>query len=95
MIKKYYNKITEYIEDYQKYLTYVTSGLAVGTVTTGVSTYVANKAYDNGYKNGCEVTVVSNRISAIKANVAQYVITNKITGETSFQYKTNNKCTWF
>lgn len=89
MIKKYYNKVVDYIEDYQTLFTRLGLGLVVGSVFVAVTVYVANKAYDGGYKDGCEVTIVSNRIAAINANLGQFIITNKLTGETGFQYKTN------
>lgn len=89
MIKKYITNIVDKLEDYKTVLSITALGLAVGAVFVSVTGYVANRAYDTGYKDGCEVTIVSNRVTAINAGVAQYVITNKLSGETSFHYKTN------
>lgn len=89
MIKKYITNIVDKLEEYRYALSIAGLGLAVGAVFVSVTGYVANKAYDSGFKDGCEVTVVSNRIAAINANLGQFIITNKLTGETSFQYKTN------
>lgn len=89
-MKKLFNSIIDRISDVQSSTYYLIGAVGVFCVALGFFTnFAANKAYDRGYKDGCGVTVVSNRVSAINAGVAHYVITNKASGETSFQYKTN------
>lgn len=88
-MKKMYNKIVERIESLSVGTQSVIIAISIGVLVVALITPITKNAYNEGFKHGCDVTTTNLRTSAINVSVAEYVITNKITGESSFQWITN------
>lgn len=85
-----YNKIVERIESLSVGTQSVIIAISIGVLVVALITPITKNAYNEGYKAGCDATVLDMRTNAINAGVAEYVITNKLTGESTFQWFTNS-----
>lgn len=88
MIKNIINKL-KLSKQYQVYIKSFCVWTLITAVSGGALVYVTNLAFDAGYETGIHNTVIKNQHDAINAGVAEFVITNKLSGESSFRYKSN------
>lgn len=88
-MKKLYSKIIQKIENLSVGTQTFIIALSIGVLVVALVAPITKNAYNEGYNNGCNETTATIRTNAINASVAEYVITNKLTGESSFQWITN------